>query len=171
MALKAPDMTLCTRKLKCLCGQNKGTVYDASDPCEGNQVFDGVLCDCVDSDDGKCCQQLSPNSAGGSVVFYPCNYSDKDDIIDNCRAGFDNDINSIVTVAEAPDSELAFSVYTFTVRNTSGVQKTFEWPGDQGLDWYVYPLDEDAQCAREGSCEAPFPREPEVQVVDDYFVP
>lgn len=54
MALKAPDMSSCTPKRKCLGGANDGTVYTVGDECQADQVFDPGTCDCSQVYDCNC---------------------------------------------------------------------------------------------------------------------
>lgn len=46
MTLKAPDMTSCEPKKRCVAGTNKGLAYTPGDECESGFTFDSATCDC-----------------------------------------------------------------------------------------------------------------------------
>lgn len=46
MVLKAPDMTSCEPKRRCVSGDNKGLAYTPGDECESGYVFNEATCDC-----------------------------------------------------------------------------------------------------------------------------
>jgi hypothetical protein len=46
MAIKPADMESCSPKCKCLNGPNIGEAYECDDPCQDDQEFDFVNCEC-----------------------------------------------------------------------------------------------------------------------------
>lgn len=47
MAILPANMDDCTPKCRCLSGPNKGLAYSCGSPCNSNETFDPVTCDCT----------------------------------------------------------------------------------------------------------------------------